>query len=97
MTVDTHPIGQLIADVMETLEQTYGENAELGIFAIVAEINIEDEDSPGVTHIIYRCNDNRTWIQAGLFEAAKVAARAAAEERGREFSEELRSEPSSEE
>jgi len=74
MTVDTHPIGQLIADVMETLEQTYGENAELGIFAIVAEINIEDEDSPGVTHIIYRCNDNRTWIQAGLFEAAKVAA-----------------------
>jgi uncharacterized protein YoxC len=31
------------------------------------------------------------------FEAAKVAARAAAEERGREFSEELRSEPSSEE
>jgi len=74
MTVDTHPIGQLIADVMETLEQTYGENAELGIFAIVAEVNIDEDDSPGVTHIIYRCNDNRTWIQAGLFEAAKVAA-----------------------
>ena len=74
MTVDTHPIGQLIADVMDNLERTYGENAELGIFAIVAEVNIDEDDGPGVTHIIYRCNDNRTWIQAGLFEAAKVAA-----------------------
>lgn len=74
MTVDTHPIGNLVAEVMDEIEETYGENASLGIFAIVAEINVEDEDSLGVTHVIYRCNDNRTWIQAGLFEAARHAA-----------------------
>jgi hypothetical protein len=74
MTVDTHPIGNLVAEVMEEIESTYGESASLGIFAIVAEINIDEEDGPGVTHVTYRCNDNRTWIQAGLFEAAKYAA-----------------------
>ncbi len=74
MTVDTHPIGQLVAEVMDEIEKSYGEDASLGIFAIVAEINIDEDDGPGTTHVIYRCNDNRTWIQSGLFEAAKYAA-----------------------
>lgn len=74
MTVDTHPIGNLVAEVMDEIEETYGDDASLGIFAIVAEINIDEDDGPGTTCIIYRCNDNRTWIQSGLFEEAKVAA-----------------------
>jgi len=74
VTVDTHPIGNLVAEVMDEIEKTYGEDAQLGIFAIVAEINIDDGDGLGVTHVIYRCNDNRTWIHSGLFEAAKHAA-----------------------
>jgi hypothetical protein len=73
VTVDTHPIGNLVAEVMDEIEGTYGADAELGVFAIIAEINIDDETGPGVTHVIYRCNDNRTWIQMGLFEAAKRA------------------------
>jgi len=77
MTVDTHPIGQLVAEVMEEIEGSYGTDAHLGIFAIVAEINIDEPGGPGVTHVIYRCNDNRTWIQSGLFEAAKAATTAA--------------------
>jgi len=76
VTVDTHPIGNLVAEVMEEIEDLYGENATLGIFAICAEINIDDEDGPGVTHVIYRCNDNRTWVQMGLFAAASLAASA---------------------
>lgn len=71
MTVDTHPIGQLVAEVMGEIDELYGENARLGVFALVAEVVIDDEDTPGVTNILYRCNDDRTWIQAGLFDAAK--------------------------
>lgn len=74
MTVDTHPIGALVAEVMDEIDETYGGDADLGVFAIVAEININDEDGPGVTHVLYRCSDNRTWIQMGLFDAAKLAA-----------------------
>lgn len=54
---------------MERLTERYGEDAEVGTVAVVAEVDCGDDS----TAIYYRCTDGRHWIQAGLFEAAKRA------------------------
>ncbi len=72
MTVDTSILGSLAADVMEQIEGLYGGEAELGTVAIIAEINVEDDEF-GTNVIVYKCSDSRRWIQMGLFEAAKMA------------------------
>lgn len=74
MTVDVTDLGALVAGAMEEIEGTYSEEAQLGTFALIVEIDVADGDVPGYTHIVYRCNDNRSWVQAGLFDAAKRAA-----------------------
>jgi hypothetical protein len=72
---DLSTVGSLAADIMDAVEEEYGENssASVGIVAVVAEVNVDEEDGPGFTHVLYRCSDNRRWVQAGLFDAAKLA------------------------
>jgi hypothetical protein len=68
MSLDTSTVGTLAAELMERLAEQYSEDAEIGIVAVVAEIDCGDS-----TAIYYRCTDGRHWIQAGLFDAAKRA------------------------
>lgn len=66
-------IGFLAADVMESIEKATppdGHSPSIGVVAIVVEINTEEEDGPGMTDVIYRCSDQRRWVQAGFFKRA---------------------------
>jgi hypothetical protein len=62
--LDTSALGQLAAELMESIEGDYPE-ARLGVVAVVVEL-----DEGGATSIVYRCSDARRWVQAGLFAAA---------------------------
>lgn len=66
-------LGVLAAELMERLHDDYGakDGAELGVVAVVAEINYGGEE--GVCVVEFRCSDNRRWVQHGLFAAAQRA------------------------
>lgn len=66
-------IGELAAEFMDELEERYGASAQLKTLAVVVEVEIDEEDGPGWTEILYRCSDNRRWVQAGFFTAATRA------------------------
>jgi len=72
--IDPKALGELAAEFMDALERDFGQDATLGTVAIVAEIDIADDDGPGYCVIRYRCSDRRRWIQAGFFQAASRAA-----------------------
>lgn len=73
--METAELGKLAAAFMADVEEQFGEEATLGVFAIIVEIDVpgDDEDHPGWTEIMYRCSDQRRWLQRGLFAAAKRA------------------------
>lgn len=75
MSLDVTPLGELAAEVMERIEREYGDEATVGICAVVVEVDVpsDDPEDPGFTEILYRCTDQRRWVQAGLFDAAKRA------------------------
>jgi hypothetical protein len=78
---DLSEIGKTTADLIDRLEQALPHGAEIGAVAIIAEVNLRvDEDGspiegdPNVTDIIFRCSDDRRWIQSGLFRRAMQRA-----------------------
>jgi len=64
---DLARVGQVAAELIEALDEdgAVTDKDRLGVVAIVVELN----DDIG-TRVIYRCSDNRRWIQSGLFTAA---------------------------
>jgi hypothetical protein len=64
--MDVSSVGSVAADLMDMVTDEYGDDVEVGIVAVVVELNSEDW-----TAVRYRCNDGRRWIQAGLFEQAR--------------------------
>jgi hypothetical protein len=75
-TANKQQIGELALEFMEDLEQTYGDQLEVGTLAIIAEIHL---DNGGATAVEFRCSDGRPWLQRGFFEAAIHAVDATAE------------------
>lgn len=69
---DTSEIGKLAADVMDAVQQEYGPDAQVGAIGIVVEVFPRE----GQTVIRTDCSAAQAWIQAGLFDAAREAARA---------------------
>jgi hypothetical protein len=74
--VDTSRVGLLAAELMESIAEEHGDDVELGVVAVVVEIDIppSTDEEYGATLIEMRCSDKRRWIQAGLFERAKAIA-----------------------
>lgn len=69
MSIDTTALSQTALDLIERLAEDHeDDDREIGVVALVVEINGED-----ATWIEYRCSDQRKWIQAGLFDRAKAA------------------------
>lgn len=76
MSFSISRLGETAAELMETVECEFAERdgVEVGVVAVVAEVNYVDEDGDEVTEIRYRCSDGRSWIQAALFgRAVKIA------------------------
>lgn len=74
--IDASELGVLVAGFMESIETDFGEHATLGTIAVIAEVNVDEENDPnghGYTQLTYRCSDQRRWVQSGFFEAAKRA------------------------
>lgn len=87
--MDTSDIGTVAAKLMETLADEEGDEAQVGIVAVVVEVSKpiteaefieeygeepEDLDELRETRIQFRCSDGRGWVQRGLFtEAAERA------------------------
>lgn len=69
--IDSSVLGALAAEFMQTVEESFEDDATLGVVAIVVEVNVEGD--PGHTEVLYRCSDNRRWVQRGLFSAADRA------------------------
>lgn len=63
--MDVSEVGTVAADLMDMVCEEYGEEVEVGIVAVVVELNSDDW-----TAVRYRCNDGRRWVQAGLFAQA---------------------------
>lgn len=74
MSLDLARVGELAADLMDTLERDVAngrlaEDSEIGVVAIVVEVQNGDK-----TQIRYLCSDRRLWIQCALLrEALDVA------------------------
>lgn len=66
--METRELGVLVAELMETLAEEYGEDAKAGVLAVIVEIDLGE-----ATQIVYRCSDNRRWIHDALFQAARRA------------------------
>ena len=71
--IDTADVGKLTAEFMDQLEADLEDGATIGTVAIVIEVDLPTPE-PGATTIRYYCNDNRRWLQAGLFRRAMKAA-----------------------
>ena len=83
--MDTTEVGQTTAKLMESLAEEFGDDAQVGIVAVVVEvtepISAEDwEEAEGrpptpddepleATSLRWRCSDGRNWVQRGLFRA----------------------------
>jgi hypothetical protein len=73
MSLDTTRLGQVAAELMQTLADGYEDSdfdkTELGEVMILAEVKLEDEEGEW-TNIAWRCSDDRQWVQRGLLHAA---------------------------
>jgi len=88
--MDTTEVGTVTAQLMESLAEEFGEDAEVGVVAVLVEITEpvspeEWEESEGreptpedeplaATTLRWRCSDGRNWVQRGLFRAASEHA-----------------------
>lgn len=74
MTLELRQIGELTAQLMERLEEDYADiEAEVGVVAVIVELNYVHSNGDDISAIEYRCSDGRRWVQTGLFDAAKRA------------------------
>lgn len=72
---DLTEIATTTAELIDSIEEDAAEMeiTNIGVVAVVVEFSGE-VDGKGWTDVQYRCSDDRRWIQAGLFEAAKRGA-----------------------
>lgn len=72
--MDTTRVGEVAATLMELIAEAYGDDATVGVVAIVVEVDIPPSDpgEHGITEIQVRCSEPRRWIQAGLLESARA-------------------------
>ena len=72
--METIRVGELVAEFMEQVEQTYGEDAEVEDAIVLAAIRVPSEDGEGVRqHTSVRCTSDSPVIQAGLLAWGKDA------------------------
>jgi hypothetical protein len=67
MAFDQTPIGTLSAELMEGLEQRYGEDAKIGAVAIIVEILSDEHGS----QVASKFSDPRAHVNLGLLEIAR--------------------------
>ena len=70
MSIDTSNLGVVSAELMDFLGELGGGKAVLGEVLVLAEVEVTDDDGDSYTNLIWRCSDNRSWIQTGLMQAA---------------------------
>lgn len=76
MSVDTTTIGQVTAELMDTIDRDYpDDDVTVRTVIVVAELH-----TPESTFVMYRCSDERTWIQRGLLAEALEASRRPADD-----------------
>jgi hypothetical protein len=67
-------INSYIEGFLDSLEEDFDGDAEIGVVALIAELSYVDDDVSR-TAIPYFCSDERKFVQFGLFTlAARIAA-----------------------
>lgn len=70
-------VATISAELIDILESDFAdvdeENLEVGVIAVVVEINQKRENGE-FTGIHYRCSDARRWVQHGFFQGAARAS-----------------------
>jgi hypothetical protein len=81
--MDTSKLGVVAANLMDDLtkdQAEIGDEQELGVVMLLAEVRGEDEDGTSYTYIRFRGSDDREWIQRGILHAALDQERVAGDE-----------------
>jgi hypothetical protein len=71
LAFDQTKIGTLTAELMDALEEEYGEDSEIGSMALIVEITTPDRGSEVAT----KFSDYRRHVNLGLLEIARTALR----------------------
>lgn len=71
MAFDQTPIGNLAAELMDGLEETFGEDGQIGAVAIVVEVTSEAQGSS----VAARYSDPRRHVNLGLLDIARQMLR----------------------
>lgn len=65
--MDGTKLGNLTLEFLERMRERFGDDAELGTFAIVADVNHVNEDGEDENSFSYLCSDKRGWVQVAFF------------------------------
>lgn len=65
--VESHPIGELAAAMMEVIEREYGEDVKIGLVGIVAQVTFKVGTNDETSTLAWS-NIDPPWVQAALFE-----------------------------
>jgi len=66
MPLDQLKVGQLTADLMENLEERYGEGSQIGDVCLIVEVV-----GPHGSEISTQCSSSRRHVNIGLLEVSK--------------------------
>lgn len=66
MTIDPAPIGSATAKLMDSLEDAYGDEAEVVGALVVAEVNYTDEDGEHCTAYRWQTSHTSPALTAGI-------------------------------
>ena len=72
--LEINPVGDLAAAMMEVIENTYGEDAKIGVVGIVAEVEFPVGATVESARLAWS-NVEQPWIQAALFEEGAKLSR----------------------
>lgn len=71
MSIDMSKLGRFVAESMESIEETFSPDAELGEIMLICEIQQPDRN---VTTTRYVCTDPRVFVHIGLLRTALLSA-----------------------
>jgi hypothetical protein len=63
--IDGMPLGELTAEVMESLDEAYGEDCHISMGLVAVEVDLGDQ-----TKIYVRATDERAWVLEKFLEEA---------------------------
>lgn len=72
MSIDTTPLGELAALVMDAITEHLGDEFTVRTAAIIVEV-----DSPKQGRLLARCTDDRPWVLSALLAEAQDSIDAA--------------------